>query len=171
MDHLFLDQDAIPTLVEVKCKGDTRLRREVVGQLFEYAADAIAHWSGGTLKTCFTEMCKRRGQNAEAVLADFWGHEQDAATFWHTAHTNLQNGNIRLVAVAETISPELQHTVEFLNEQMNPVEVLALKIRRYSGGEFATRIPRLIGRSTTAPASNGQDVSNPLKSRRTPIQA
>lgn len=33
VDHLFLDQDAIPTLVEVKRSSDTRIRREVVGQM------------------------------------------------------------------------------------------------------------------------------------------
>jgi hypothetical protein len=31
LDHLFLDQDGIPTLVEVKRRSDTRSRREVVG--------------------------------------------------------------------------------------------------------------------------------------------
>jgi hypothetical protein len=38
LDHLFLDQDAIPTLVEVKRSSDTRVRREVVGQMLDYAA-------------------------------------------------------------------------------------------------------------------------------------
>lgn len=38
VDHLFLDQDGIPTLVEVKRSSDTRLRREVVGQMLDYAA-------------------------------------------------------------------------------------------------------------------------------------
>ena len=32
LDHLFLEQDAIPTLVEVKRSTDTRIRREVVGR-------------------------------------------------------------------------------------------------------------------------------------------
>src|SRR5581483_8714826 len=36
LDHLFLDQDGVPTLVEVKRSTDTRIRREVVGQLLEY---------------------------------------------------------------------------------------------------------------------------------------
>ena len=31
LDHLFLDQDGIPTLVEVKRSSDSRIRREVVG--------------------------------------------------------------------------------------------------------------------------------------------
>jgi hypothetical protein len=41
LDHLFLDQDGIPTLVEVKRGTDTRIRREVVGQMLDYAANAI----------------------------------------------------------------------------------------------------------------------------------
>ena len=37
VDHLFLDQDAVPTLVEVERSSDTRIRREVVGQMLDYA--------------------------------------------------------------------------------------------------------------------------------------
>ena len=40
LDHLFLDQDANPTLVEVKRSTDTRIRREVVGQVLDYVANA-----------------------------------------------------------------------------------------------------------------------------------
>jgi hypothetical protein len=36
IDHLFIDQDAIPTIVEVKRSSDTRIRREVVGQMLDY---------------------------------------------------------------------------------------------------------------------------------------
>jgi hypothetical protein len=43
LDHLFLDQDAVPTLVEVKRSSDTRIRREVVGQMLDYAANAVVH--------------------------------------------------------------------------------------------------------------------------------
>ena len=41
VDHLFLDQDAVPTIVEVKRSTDTRIRREVVGQMLDYAANAV----------------------------------------------------------------------------------------------------------------------------------
>ena len=44
LDHLFLDQEGIPTLVEVKRGTDTRIRREVVGQMLDYAANAIVYW-------------------------------------------------------------------------------------------------------------------------------
>src|SRR5215218_10115040 len=44
LDHLFVDQDAVPTLVEVKRSSDTRIRREVVGQILEYAANGVVYW-------------------------------------------------------------------------------------------------------------------------------
>jgi hypothetical protein len=43
LDHLFIDQDAVPTLVEVKRSSDTRIRREVVGQMLDYAANVVAY--------------------------------------------------------------------------------------------------------------------------------
>ena len=43
VDHLLLDQDARPTFVEVKRSTDTRIRREVVGQMLDYAANATQH--------------------------------------------------------------------------------------------------------------------------------
>src|SRR5687767_14628814 len=43
LDHLFLDADAVPTLVEVKRSSDSRIRREVVGQMLDYASNAAVH--------------------------------------------------------------------------------------------------------------------------------
>lgn len=40
VDHLFVDQDAVPNIVEVKRSSDMRIRREVVGQMLDYAANA-----------------------------------------------------------------------------------------------------------------------------------
>ncbi|MFO0729385.1 MAG: hypothetical protein U0361_00055, partial [Nitrospiraceae bacterium] len=53
LDHLFLDQDAIPTLIEVKRSTDTRIRREVVGQMMDYAANAVVYWRVDVLQESF----------------------------------------------------------------------------------------------------------------------
>jgi len=45
VDHLFLDQDAIPTIVEVKKSSNTDVRRKVVGQMLDYAANAVVYWA------------------------------------------------------------------------------------------------------------------------------
>jgi hypothetical protein len=71
IDHLFLDQDGIPTLVEVKRSTDTRLRREVVGQLLDYAANAVRYWTVETIRSSFEACCQKAGDDAEEVLTEF----------------------------------------------------------------------------------------------------
>ncbi len=41
LDHLFVDSEGVPVLVEVKRSSDTRIRREVVGQMMDYAANGV----------------------------------------------------------------------------------------------------------------------------------
>ena len=42
IDFFLVDQDGVPTFVECKRFNDTRSRREVIGQLLEYAAMSIS---------------------------------------------------------------------------------------------------------------------------------
>jgi len=73
VDHLFLDQEAIPTIVEVKRSNDIRIRRT-----------------------------------------------------------------------------ELRRAVEFLNQQMDPAEVLAIGIKQFVGQNLKALVPRLIGQTAEA---------------------
>jgi hypothetical protein len=43
----------VPTLVEVKRSSDTRIRREVVGQMLDYAANAVVYWPLERLRATF----------------------------------------------------------------------------------------------------------------------
>src|SRR6476646_4298517 len=100
-DHLFLDQDAIPTLIEVKRSSDTRIRREVVGQILDYAANAVMYWPVEHLRSQFEASCTARGTDADSELGSFLGETPDIEAFWVRAKTNLQAGRIRLVFVAD----------------------------------------------------------------------
>src|SRR6266550_4485900 len=73
VDHLFLDQDAVPTLVEVKRSSDTRIRREVVGQMLDYAANGVVYWPIESLINQFETTCSARGQDPSEVLDSFLG--------------------------------------------------------------------------------------------------
>jgi hypothetical protein len=44
LDHLFVDRDGVPVLVEVKRSTGTCIRREVVGQMLDYVANAAPYW-------------------------------------------------------------------------------------------------------------------------------
>lgn len=150
VDHLFLDQDAIPTLVEVKRKSDTRIRREVVGQMLDYAANAVKYWPIETIIARFESTCEKQGIEPEQALADFIGAEGNPDEFWQRAKTNLQAGRVRMIFAADVIPPELQRVVEFLNEQMDPAQVLAFEIRQFVGKGLKTLVPRVIGQTSEA---------------------
>jgi len=154
VDHLFLDQDAIPTIVEVKRSSDTRIRREVVGQMLEYAANAVTNWPIETLRSFFVRTCERVGVDPAQKLAEFLCGG-DAEEFWTLATTNLEAQRIRLVFVADVIPPELRRIIEFLNRQMNPAQVLGLEIRQYRGEGVRTLVPRVIGQTAESERRKG----------------
>ncbi len=152
VDHLFLDQDAVPTIVEVKRSSDTRIRREVVGQMLDYAANAVAYWPIDRVRMMFETTCQEQGISPEAVLEEYLDQSGDITDFWMRVKTNLEAGRVRLVFVADVIPPELQQVVEFLNRQMNPAEVLAVEVKQFVGQGSKTLVPRVLGQTMEAQA-------------------
>jgi hypothetical protein len=156
VDHLAVDQDSVPTFVEVKRASDTRARREVVAQMLDYAANGSVFWTPGQLRSWFEGDDR---QTAMEQLMDVLDRPEGdpgmaADAFWQAVGTNLREGRIRLVFVADEIPPSLQRLVEFLNEQMPRVEVLALEVRQYraEGGSAGALVPRLVGQTARAQA-------------------
>lgn len=93
VDHLFLDEEAVPTLVEVKRSSDTRIRREVVGQMLDYAANAVVYWPAEHVRGTFEATVRARGDDPEAPVREIAGEGDDAVElFWQRAATNLQAG-------------------------------------------------------------------------------
>lgn len=150
LDHLFLDQDAIPTLVEVKRSTDTRIRREVVGQMLDYAANGVAYWPVEAIRSQFEKTCENRGLHPSKEIGAFLGEQADQQAFWQMVKTNLQAGRICMVFVADEIPAELRRVVEFLNGQMDPAEVFAIEIKQYVGQGMKTLVPRVIGQTAEA---------------------
>lgn len=155
LDHLFLDQDAIPTLIEVKRSADTRIRREVVGQMLDYAANSVSYWPADVIREKFESACESRGEEPDIRVAEQLGldpsNQDSIENFWDQVKTNLQAGKIRLVFVADIIPKELQRIVKFLNKQMDPAEVLAVEIRQYVGKGLKTLVPEVIGQTKDRP--------------------
>ena len=152
VDHLFIDQEARPTLVEVKRGSNTEIRRNVIGQMLEYAAHAANTWTANELRSAFESAPDPDGRLRELLEDE---EEPDADAFWNEVATNLQAKNLRLLFVADKIPDELARVVEFLNDQMSRTEVLAVEIKQFVGASDTrtqTLVPRVIGR-TAAPAS------------------
>ena len=154
VDHLFLDQDGIPTLVELKRATDTRSRREVVAQMLDYAANAVLYWSLDKIKAAFEATCQEQKQESLQVTKTLLQTEDEITVqkYWNTVETNLRAQKIRLVFMADQIQPELRTIVDFLNSQMPSVEVLAVQIPQFVGEGHRALVPMVLGQTKKPPS-------------------
>jgi hypothetical protein len=154
VDHLFLDADGVPVLVEVKRSTDTRIRREVVGQMLDYATGA-ANWSVEQLQDWLTARCVAEGLDYAEVIGD---HTSDPEGFWQRVRENLHGRHLRLIFVADAIPGTLRATVEFLNEQLADCEVLAVEVKQYldPDGNQTIVVPMVLGDTEQARATKGR---------------
>ncbi len=150
VDHVLLDQDAIPTFIEVKRSTDTRIRREVVGQMLEYVANAVVFWDAEDMRRRLANTAGSGDAAVAAVEAFLEGGDPDA--WWEQVETNLRARRVRMLFVADVIPPSLQRIVEFLNEELNAPQVLAVEIRQYVGADPPLRslVPRVFGQTAAA---------------------
>ena len=148
LDHLFLDAEAVPTLVEVKRSSDSRIRREVVGQMLDYAANILAHWPPERMRDEFEARCNHAGVEPAERVREI--SDADYEDYWTRVKTNLAAKRLRLVFVADEIPASLQTVVEFLNEQMRATEVLAVEVKQHKGDGVTVLTTQIIGRTSTA---------------------
>jgi hypothetical protein len=152
LDHLYIDQNCVPTLVEVKRSKSSDMRRAVVGQLMDYAANGAVYWSTSTLKDSFA---RHWGAEAEAELDAFLEKaDLEEEEFWNRVQANFEERNLRIVFVADELPPQLKRVIEFLNEEMRNVEVLGVELRQFRTEDKAPPLraiaPSVIGRTSQA---------------------
>ena len=168
VDHLIVDQDVVPTLVEVKRGRNPEIRRTIVGQMLEYASHAASTWTGEELRRSFEETCRLQGVEPEEAIEELLqtGGNPDVDGFWQQVATNLAVRQLRLLFVADEIPDPLQRVVEFLNEQMPGIEVLAVEIKQFRNQSIQTVVPRVLGRMAKTSA-RGPKGSSPKLTRET----
>lgn len=112
LDHLFIDQDGVPVLVEVKRSTDTRIRREVMGQMIDYAS-RLRTWSAADLRS------------AAPTSQDI------PKTLWPAVENNLKAERMKLIFAADSIPDSLAVLIEFLDRSMGRIEVYGVEIKQY----------------------------------------
>ena len=168
LDHLFLDQDGVPTFVECKRASDTRSRREVVAQMLDYAANGIEYWAVDRLRQAATETARSRGRSLdqEILLLIDTQDETKIDGFWQQVESNLRSGKVRLVFVADSTSKELRRLVEFLNDKMSDVEVLAVEVKQFLGGDNQKAlVSRVVGLTESARITKAENKAKRQTSR------
>jgi hypothetical protein len=152
LDHLYVDQRSILTLVETKLFQNPESRREVIGQIIEYAANAIEYWAEGAARQKAIEFWSSQNppRDVDELLQEEFGAdaELDTEEFWRSVEENLKKGKIRLIIAADELRPEMRRMLEYLNREMQNAEVLGLELKCY-GKDSASLVlvPRLIGQT------------------------
>jgi len=146
IDFFFADQDGIPTFVECKRYQDTRSRREVIGQMMEYAANS-QHYLDKNMIRDFAEKTAKKASNEinDLILNLLEEDDPGIDSYFEAIENNLKEGQIRLIFFLEEAPFELKSIVEFLNNQMERTEVLIIEAKLFSNGSERFVIPTLFG--------------------------
>ena len=173
LDHLYVDQRGILTLVETKLFQNPESRREVIGQIIEYAANAKEFWSQGRARQKSVEFWNNLTppEDLDEVLRREFGEELDIDEFWGKIDENLEYGKIRLIIAADELRPEVRRMIEYLNNEMRNADIFGLELKFYGKRTGSmVLVPRLIGQSQSTldkKRSNGSSVTWPADKLKT----
>ena len=124
LDVLFIDENGVPVLAEVKRHTDTRIRREVVAQMLDYAM-GMKLLNVNDLRMSFRE------SNADKpdILKEF-----DTDDFCEKVKNNLELERMNLAFVADKIPSSLITFINFMNSHLQNICVYGVELKEYQSG-------------------------------------
>lgn len=133
IDFLYIDQDAVLTFVECKRHNDTRSRREVIGQVFDYAANAPRFWGAEQLRQLAEETHRHLGRTLEEEVGRLRSEAGTPSELFEQAVANLRDHKLRIILFLEAAPSELKTLVEFLMDVLvlSKMEIVLVEARRY----------------------------------------
>lgn len=148
LDHLLADHRGVLTLVECKLNQNPESRRDVLGQMIEYAAHGRELFAGGGARNLADRYWGRYGSEFAAHASEQLGEIFDEGNFWNSVEDSLKHGRLRLIIVADELRPEVRTSIEYLNREMQNAEVLGLELRCYGDSQDdIVLVPRVIGQT------------------------
>ena len=124
LDHLFVDQMMVPTIVETKV-NNPEIRRKIIGQGYEYLTSLSFELTGKQI----VEYAKRywKDKYSSEVQKQLELKELDAKEI----DKNLKKPRLRLIFAADFIPRELRKFVEFINNASRGIDVYAIQVEQF----------------------------------------
>ena len=146
IDFFYVDQDGVPTFVECKRFADTRSRREVVGQMLDYAANGQFYFTKEKIGDFIDEQSQKlKITDNEYVMSVDPSSCENKEEFLELIENNLREGQIRMLFFMEEAPMELKSIVDFLNKQMERSEMLIVEAKQYIKDGLKIVVPSLFG--------------------------
>lgn len=112
IDNFMVTASGLPVLVECKLWRNPEGRREVIGQILDYAKE-LSRWSSSDLQREVSRRLKYDG-NAILELVRAAGHSIDEIDFNDALTTNLRRGRFLLLIVGDGIREGVEAITEYL---------------------------------------------------------
>lgn len=129
LDILLVDENGVPVAVEVKLGKNIQSRREVVAQVFDYAADLNS--------LTVDELDDLVGQTLQSILIS----PEKNINNWRACGTNLRSGKLRIVIAVDECNESLTRIVRYMNVHSD-IDVRLVEIHKYDNGEVL--VPRIV---------------------------
>lgn len=142
-DVVILDESGDLTLIECKLTTNPQIRREIVGQVLDYASRL---W--GTSVDQFETAWRRASRSDVSPLAGF---DDDGSDTRERLAVNLELGRMRLVLAVDKVNDDLKRIVEYLNLiTRDEVSVFVMEFVRAQRDDVEVLIPTAYGAELAA---------------------
>jgi hypothetical protein len=132
-DVVAVDEDGALTVVECKLAANQEARREIVGQVFDYAAQLS--------KMPIEEFEARWNKRTGTPL--FGADEAPARA---TLAANLAEGRFRMVLAVDQVNSTLRSIVEFISSALRPeTSLVVVEYQRWQNGSQEFLVPQMYG--------------------------
>ncbi|WP_216699309.1 hypothetical protein [Arthrobacter sp. H14] len=148
-----MDTNGDLTLVECKLAANPQIRREIVGQMFDYAS--------GLWKMDVDDFAAKWNHHNNEL--PFQLDTEEGQTLRHAVAQNLAEGKFRIVLAVDAINAPLKRMVEYLNAMSGPgTSIIAVEYSHLTQGSIQILMPQVYGRelaeAKAAPADDAQIV-------------
>lgn len=112
VDALFINEHGLLTLVECKLWRNPQARREVVGQILDYAKE-ISRWGYQDLDDAVRRSPNQSGRSLYDLVTEHCD-DVDEVVFVDSVSRNIKRGRFLLLVVGDGIREDVEHISDFL---------------------------------------------------------
>ena len=127
IDNMFINPDGYLTIVETKLWRNPEARREVVGQIIDYAKE-VCEWSFEELDSRVKEYNNKYNNEEIGVIETIHAYDSniDEKDLIDSINKNMNRGRFLLIIAGDGIRESVEEMAEFLNQTPNMLFTLAL---------------------------------------------
>ena len=155
IDNMFISADGYLVLIETKLWRNPEARREVVGQILDYAKE-LARWTFEDLDQTVRDYTRRydgRGMGVIELMKQRFGlTDAEEISMVDSIMKNIRQGRFLLLIIGDGIRESVEDMVEYLNQ--NPqiqftLGLVEIKVYRLQDGDVERRlaIPQIVMRT------------------------